>query len=189
MTEQTYMNLKDSVKRPTLTENNINRENKQFKRVVDEYERWNKQGGIDEPRETYEKDIIKCLFRYDADGYALAEYLKDECYLEPDSELVDILDDVSFAKDSLTQEILSQWVKENHLEIPSDVISKKANAKQNYKKYENHYITTIKPETYEVTISTDINKKGGWVIAFENITILDHWTLERCLSKELKHNI
>lgn len=172
MSDQIYMNLKDSVKRPTLTENNINRDNKQFKRVVDRYERWSNQDGINEPRETYENDIIKCLFEYDTDGYALAEFLKEEVYIEPDSELVDILDDVSFAKDSLTQEILSQWVKENFLEISSDVIGKKVNAKQSLSKYENHYITSIKPETYEVTISDDPNKQGGWVIGYENITIL-----------------
>ena len=44
--------------------------------------------------------------------------------------------------------------------------------KQSYKKYENHYITGIKPETYEVTISDDINKKGGWVIRYEDVTFL-----------------
>jgi hypothetical protein len=45
MNEQTYMKLQDSVKRPTLTREKINRENKHFKRVVDQYERWCKQGG------------------------------------------------------------------------------------------------------------------------------------------------
>ena len=172
MNDQIYMKLQDSVKRPTLTENNINRSNKHFKRVVDQYERWNNQDGVNEPRETYEKDIIKCLFKYDLDGYELAEFLKEEVYIEPDSELVDILDNVSFAKDSLIKEIIGQWTKENFLEIPSDIIGKKVNAKQGFKKYENHYITTIKPETYEVTISEDVNKKGGWVIRYENITFV-----------------
>lgn len=172
MTEQTYMNLKDSVKRPTLTENNINRDNKQFKRLVDEYARWCKQYGDEEPPETYEGDIVKCLFEYDTDGYALAEFLKEEVYLEPDSELVDILDDTYYVKNSLTKEIIGQWTKENFLEIPGDVIGKKVNAKQCYKKYENCYITSIKPETYEVTISEDVNKNGGWVIQYENITFI-----------------
>lgn len=171
-TEQTYMKLQDTVKRPTLTNENINRENKHFKRVVDQYQEWCTGLGSDEPYETYEKDIISCLFEYNLDGYALATHLKDTVYLEPDSELVDILDGVSTIKDSLSKEIIGQWTKENFLEIPSDVIGKKVNAKQGHNKYENHYITTIKPETYEVTISDDINKKGGWVIRYEDVTFL-----------------
>jgi hypothetical protein len=172
MNEQTYMNLQHKVNRPKLSRENINRENKQFKRVVDQYEQWCTGLGSDEPYETYEKDIISCLFEYDLDGYALATHLKDTVYLEPDSELVDILDGVSTIKDSLTKEIIGQWTKENFLEIPSDVIGKKVNVKQGNNKYENHCITTIRPDTYEVTVSDDINKKGGWVIRYENITLI-----------------
>ena len=173
MVEQTYMKLQDKVNRPTLSKSKVNRDNKDFKRIVDQYERWSNQYGINEPRESYEEDIIKCLFEYDDDGYHLAEFLKEEVYIEPDSELVDILDGVSTAMHSLTNEIIGQWIKENFLEIPSDVVGKKINAKQGYRKYENHYITGIKPETYEVTIAEDINKKGGWVIRYEDITFLD----------------
>ena len=172
MSEQTYMKLQDTVKRPKFSRENINRENKQFKRVVDQYEQWCTSGGGYETRETYEDDIIDCLFESDNDGYALATFLKEKVYIEPDSELVDILDGVSTIKDSLSKEIIGQWTKENFLEIPSDVIGKKVNAKHRYNKYENHYITGIKPETYEVTISDNINKKGGWVIRYEDVTFL-----------------
>ena len=173
MTDQTYMKLQDKVKRPKLSKEKVNRDNKAFKRVVDQYERWCREGGGYETRETYEEDIIDCLFEIDNDGYAIATFLKEKVYIEPDSELVDILDEISTITHSLTNEIIGQWIKENFLEIPSDVVGKKVNAKQGYRKYENHYITGIKPETYEVTIADDINKKGGWVIRYENITFLD----------------
>ena len=172
MNKQIYMKLQDKVNRPKLTKEKVNRDNKAFKRVVDQYERWAREGGGYETRETYEDDIIKCLFESDHDGYHLAEFLKEEGYIEPDSELVDIMDGVSTAMHSLTEEIIGQWTKENFLEIPNDVIGKKVNAKQGYSKYENHYITGINPETYEVNIAEDINKKGGWVIRYENITFL-----------------
>lgn len=172
MSEQTYMKLQDKVNRPKLSRENINRENKQFKRVVDQYEQWCTSGGGYETRETYEDDIIDCLFESDNDGYALATFLKEKVYIEPDSELVDILDGVSTIKDSLSKEIIGKWLKENFLDIPNDVIGKKVNVKQGYNKYENHYITTIKSETYEVTVSDDINKKGGWVIKYEDVTFL-----------------
>ena len=172
MTEQIYMKLQDKVTRPKLTKEKVNRDNKAFKRLVDQYERWCKEGGGYETRETYEDDIIKCFFESDYDGYQLAEFLKEEVYIEPDSDLVDILDGVGGVVYSLTKEIVSQWTKENFLEIPSDVVGKKVNAQQGYRKYENHYITCINPETYEVTIADDINKTGGWKIRYENITFL-----------------
>ena len=172
MSEQTYMKLQDKVNRPKFSRENINRENKQFKRVVDQYEQWCTSGGGYETRETYEDDIIDCLFESDNDGYALAQYLSECKYIEPDSELVDILDEVSNVMYSLSKEIIGQWTKENFLEIPSDVIGKKVNAKQGYKKYENYYITGIKPETYEVTVAEVFNKKGGWVVRYEDITLL-----------------
>ena len=137
MSEQTYMKLKDAVKRPKLSKENINRENKHFKRVVDQYQKWcTSDGGYEETRETYENDIIDCLEEYDLDGFALAQYLSECKYIEPDSELVHILEDVSFVKSLLEIEIQIQWVKENFLTIPDDVIGKKVNAKQGYKKYD-----------------------------------------------------
>jgi len=174
MSEQTYMNLKDAVKRPVLSEKTVNRSNKAFVRMVDSYQKWNESISADEPRETYEDDIFNCLFEYDLDGYNLAEYLKSKVNLAfCDAELVDILDDMIYVKKSLEDEMLKQWVKENFLTIPDDVIGKKVNAKQGYKKYENHYITTIRPDTYEVTISDNTNKKGGYIVGFENVTFVD----------------
>jgi hypothetical protein len=98
--------------------------------------------------------------------------LHDYKYVEPNTELVDILDDALFVKSSLEREMFEQWVKENFLTIPDDVIGKKVNAKQNLRKYENHYITGIRPETYQVTVSEDATKQGGWIVGFENVTIL-----------------
>lgn len=175
MSEQTYMKLQDKVNRPELTKEKINRENKRFKHLVDSYMNWNQTRGpydYDEPRSTYEDDIIECIGYYNWDGFALAQHLSEYKYIEPDSDLVHILEDVISVKSSLEIGIIIQWVKENFLEIPSDVIGKKVNVKQGYMKYENHYITGIKPETYEVTISDDINKKGGWVIRYEDVTFL-----------------
>jgi hypothetical protein len=173
MTEQTYMKLGDAVTRPVFDAKKINRENPRFKHLVDTYQKWNSDNDIEEPRSTYENDIIECLGHYDLDGFALAQHLKDYVYVEPDSELVHILDDVLFVKGSLEREMLNQWVKENFLTISDDVVGKKVNAKQGIRKYENHYITGIKPDTYQVTISDDPKKYGGYIVGFENVTILD----------------
>ena len=174
MSEQTYMNLKDAVKRPVLSEKTVNRSNKAFVRMVDSYQKWNESISADEPRETYEDDIFNCLFEYDLDGYNLAEYLKSKVNLAfCDAELVDILDDMIYVKKSLEDEMLKQWVKENFLTISDDVVGKKVNAKQGTRKYENLYITGIRPDTYQVTISDNINAKGGRIVGFENVTFVD----------------
>ena len=173
MSEQTYMNLKDAVKRPVLSEKTVNRSNKAFVRMVDSYQKWNESITADEPRATYEDDIFNCLFEYDLDGYSLAEYLKDKVHLEPDAGLVDILDDMIYVKKSLEDEMLKQWVKENFLTISDDVVGKKVNAKQGLRKYENLYITGIRPDTYQVTISDEPKKYGGYIVGFENVTFID----------------
>ena len=172
MSEQTYMNLKDAVKRPVLSEKTVNRSNKAFVRMVDNYQKWNESITADEPRETYEDDIFNCLFEYDLDGYNLAEFLRDKVHLEPDAGLVDILDDMIYVKKSLEDEMLKQWVTENFLTISDDVVGKKVNAKQGIRKYENLYITGIRPDTYQVTISDDSKKYGGYIVGFENVTFL-----------------
>jgi hypothetical protein len=173
MSEQTYMKLQDKVNRPKFSRENINRENKDFKRVVDQYQKWcSTVGGYKDSRVTYENDIIECLEEYDLDGFALAQHLSEYKYIEPDSELVHILEDVTFVKSSLETEMLNQWVKENFLTIPDDVVGKNVNVKQGIRKYENHYITGIKPETYQVTVSDKIDKNGGYIVGFENVTFL-----------------
>ena len=177
MSEQTYMKLKDAVKlkRPELDVKKINRENKHFKHLVDSYMNWNQPRGpydYDEPRSTYEDDIIECIGYYNWDGFALAQHLSEYKYIEPDSDLVHILEDVISVKSSLEIEIEIQWVKENFLTIPDDVVGKNVNVKQGIRKYENHYITGIKPKTYQVTVSDKIDKNGGYIVGFENVTFL-----------------
>jgi len=173
MSEQTYMNLKDAVKRPVLSEKTVNRSNKAFVRMVDSYQKWNESISADEPRATYEDDIFNCLSEYDLDGYNLAEYLKSKVYLEPDADLCAILDDMIYVKKSLEDEMLKQWVTENFLTISDDVVGKKVNAKQGLRKYENLYITGIRPDTYQVTISDEPKKYGGYIVGFENVTFID----------------
>ena len=178
MNEQTYMNLKDVVKlkRPELDVKKINRENKHFKHLVDSYMNWNQTRGpydYDEPRSTYEDDIIECIGYYNWDGFALAQHLSEYKYIEPDSDLVHILEDVISVKSSLEIEIEIQWVKENFLTISDDVIGKKVNTYQHLHKCENHYITSIFPKTYQVTVSDKIDENGGcYIVGFENVTFL-----------------
>jgi hypothetical protein len=53
------------------------------------------------------------------------------------------------------------------------VVGKKVNAKQNLRKYEDHYITGIRPDTYQVTVSENATKQGGWIVGFENVTFVN----------------
>ena len=166
MSEPTYVN------RPSFDAKNINRENPCFKKMVDSYQKWNSDNDIGE-RSTYEEDIIECLCHYDLDGFALAQHLSEYTDIIPNSELVYILGDVIFVKRALKTEMLTRWAKENFLTISDDVVGKKVNVNQNIRKYENHYITGIKPETYQVTVSDKIDKNGGYIVEFENVTFVE----------------
>lgn len=172
MAEQIYMKLMDKVKRPTLTKTNISKENKSFKRLYEQYARWCLNGDMKDETEVYESELIECILHHEHDGYALAEHLKREFYIEPDSELVSILDTVSFVRDSLEADILTQWIKENFLEIPTNVLGKRVNAKQGWKTHTNNYITSLRPDRYQVTISDTPDKKGGYIINYENIVFV-----------------
>lgn len=168
------MKLQDKVKRPIFDAKKIDVNHPHFKRLVDEYVRWFQDNDYKfDTRERFEDDIRSCLGEWDLDGYNLAEHLKETVWVEPDADLVDILDDALYVKTEITREITKQWVKENFLEIPPDVIGKKVSCKIGLRKYENHYITSIKPETYEVTISLDAKEKGGYIIGYENLTFID----------------
>ena len=174
MTEQTYMKLGDKVNRPKFDVKKIDVNHPRFKRLVDEYVRWYQDVDYTfDKRERYEEDILSCLEEFSLDGYDLAEHLKNKVWVEPDADLVDILDDAFYVKNAIVREIVQQWVKENFLEISSDVIGKKVNCKNGLRKYENHYITGIKPETYEVIISEDVKKEGGYIVGFETLTFID----------------
>ena len=173
MSEQTYMNLKDAVKRPELNSKTINRSNKAFIRMVDQYQKWNESMTADESRETYEDDIFNCLFEYDLDGYSLAEFLKDKVYLEPDAELCEILDGMLFVKHALEDDMISQWVQENFLTVPEDVIGKKVNGKAGFKTLNGYYITAIHQKRYQVVISESTEKKNnGYFVNYETISFV-----------------
>ena len=168
------MNLKDAVRRPKFDISKIDVNQPRFKKLVDEYVRWCKdQDYASCSRAEYESDILSCFNKFDLDGYHLAEHLKDTVWVEPDSTLVDILDGVFSVKDAINREVIKQWVKENFLTISENVIGKKVNAKVGIHNYVDHYITMIKHDTYEVCISTDISRKGGYVVGYENVTFVN----------------
>jgi len=171
MHEQTYMRLGDKVKRPVFNPDKIDRNNPSFKRLVDAYVRWQNDDSVD--RSEFENDIIGCLKEFSQDGYALARHLENTIGLEPDTHLVEILDRVHSLKYAMLENLERQWVKENFLEISDDVIGKKVTYKQNWSEGSG-FITTINKESYKVTVDTNPDKKGGYVINYENINFEGH---------------
>ena len=168
MNNQIYMKLEDKVKRPILNIDKIDSSNIHFKKIVDNYSRW--IGGNEEITEL-ENEIRLCFkSNDDDDGYKLAKHLESEVGIEPDTNLVEILDNIGYTKKYLELDMYKQWVTENFLEIPSDVIGKFVKSKSRYHTREG-YINNIYNNTYQVTINTDFNKKGGYVINYEDIVV------------------
>ena len=161
-------NISNQIQRPSLNKENIDRTEPSFVRIVDEYYKWSSAHDSVE-REELEKDIINCILSYYIDGFELAKELERDVHITGDSELVDILDGISYTKDRQLKILIGKWVKDNNLTIPDDVIGKKVCVTQNFRTYNNHFITKIKPETYEVCISDKIDTQGGFIIKYENI--------------------
>ena len=174
MSEQIYMKLEDKVNRPTFDIKKINVNHPRFKKMVDDYVHWNDDLDYKvSKREEYENDIRSCLDEYDLDGYNLAEHLKVKVGIDPDADLVELLDNAFRVKEAIVNEVIKNWVKENFLKIPYGILGKKVNSKSGWRKLENYYITSIRPETYEVTINEDAKKEGGYIVGFENVTFID----------------
>jgi hypothetical protein len=168
------MELKDKVLRPKFKLEHVKSDNPDFIKLVDSYVRWSDDTEYRvSDREEYENEIRSCFDQFDFDGYNLAEHLKDTYYISPDSELVDLLDDVFYVRNSILRKMIKSWVTENFLTIPDNVIGKKVNVKQGYRTYENYYITGVKPDFYQVTIDQNMIRKGGLVIDFENVTFVE----------------
>lgn len=173
MTEQTYIKLNDKVKRPVFNANKINADHPKFKKFVDEYVRWFDDFSYEQAsRNEYEEDIRECLKQFDLDGYNLCKYLATYSHIDPDSDLVEILDRADSVKRAISEEMINAWIKENFLTIPEEVIGKKINAKQGIRSYNDHYIITIRPETYEIFIDSKPDSRSGYAVGFENVTFL-----------------
>jgi hypothetical protein len=182
--EQSFLQLKDAVKRPKFDPKKIDRADKQFTRLVDDYIRWCKTAGsYDEslPREDYENEIIFAIEEsvYEPDGYQLTKKMEEKFYFEADANLVSILDGISHTTYTLRENLYKNWVKENFLVIPESVLHKKVK----FPRYSGlpdslieGNITSIRPETYDVTIregSDHSFQPGGFIIHFENVKIIE----------------
>jgi len=62
---------------------------------------------------------IKKAIRYETDGYAIAKSIDDNGVLEPDSELVEILDQASSYLHTAFSELCTEWVNQNNLTGPA----------------------------------------------------------------------
>lgn len=81
--------------------------------LVEQYNGWLEEGG-DEPDD--EREIIEILKKvladsYNFDGYKICRDLERHYHIDPDSQLVEIMDDVGFLISSAEQTAVQNWVK------------------------------------------------------------------------------
>ena len=62
---------------------------------------------------------IKLAIRYEIDGYAIAKSMEDNSFIEPDAELVEILDQASCHLRNALSEVCTEWVNQNRLTGPA----------------------------------------------------------------------
>lgn len=147
-----------------------------IKRLVDEYIHWCDGGEVvtNQPnRHEYEEDIISCFNEQNLDGYHLAKHLEEKVCVDADSMLVELLDDIDQIKRNIKTEVVKKWVIDNDMKLPDNIIGRKCKYKLGFASGMEGYITTLNPQTYEVCIDKDKTRKGGYVVPFENVNMID----------------
>lgn len=132
---------------------------------------WLKQNGDDiEDNESIFKDIQKALKWGPKDGYDLAKDF-DSMGWCPDSELVDILNDVSSYTYSVHQVLCTQWVADNNIIAPP--LNSKVKCKNHPKvKDAIGILTNIYPDG-TATITLDGKPSGGYILPWEEFEIIN----------------
>jgi hypothetical protein len=146
------------------------------KKLVDEYIKWCDSGEVvtNQPnRHEYEDDIISCFNEFHLDGYHLAKHLEEKSNVDADSQLVELLDDIAQIKRIIKTEIVKKWVIDNVMKLPDNIIGSKCKYKLGFASGMEGYITTLNPETYEVCIDKDKTRKGGYIVGFEDVNMID----------------
>lgn len=143
-----------------------------IKRLVDEYIKWGGGGEVVTNRHEYEEDIISCFNEFHLDGYHLAKHLEEKSYVHADSQLVELLDDIAQIKRNIKTEIVKKWVIDNDMKLPHKIMGSKCKYKLGFASGMEGYITTLNPETYEVCIDKDKTRKGGYIVGFEDVTMI-----------------
>lgn len=153
--------------RPKLSVETINRQHKRYLKAWEEYKGWYEVEGDEAKQDLFDELILES--EREPDGYDLAKYCDSYHGIVPDAHLVEILIDFHYVFCALRDEAVENWVKENNLTIPKDVVGRKINARF----YKDYFITGINPETYAVTVREDKTKQGGYVVNFEDVKFLD----------------
>jgi len=163
--------------RPTFDKNfKWNAKMPRVKRLVDEYIKWCDGGEVvtnQTNRHEYEEDIISCFNEFHLDGYYLAKHLEEKSYVDADSQLVELLDDIAQIKRNIKTEIIKKWAIDNDMKLPENIMGSKCKYKLGFVPCMEGFITAARPETYEVCIDKDPSRKGGYIVGFEDVTMID----------------
>ena len=162
--------------RPTFDKNfKWNAKMPRVKRLVDEYIKWCDGGEVvtSHARHEYEEDIISCFNEFHLDGYHLAKHLEEKSYVDADSQLVELLDDIAQIKRNIKTEIIKKWAIDNDMKLPDNIMESKCKYKLGFVTGMEGFITAVRPETYEVCIDKDLSRKGGYIVGFEDVTMID----------------
>ena len=124
-------------------------------------------------RHLYEQDIISCFEEINLDGYNLAKHLEERAGVDANSDLVYLLDRVDCIKRVIKDKIIKSWVIENNMKLPENIKGRKCKYKLGFTSGMEGFITLLRPENYEVCVDKDNNRNGGYIVGFEDVTLID----------------
>jgi hypothetical protein len=132
--------------------------------------------------ETLVKALIDAMRYGHDDGYELSEKLNTSLYINPDAQLVEILDDASHFKYNAYSVVLKKWVADNNIVCPFKLGDKVIYYKKEYRFQTGEpldgEITSIHADTATCTVFVESEghvKQGvgshGYIVAYEDIGI------------------
>ncbi len=170
-----YMNTPDTIPpRPKLKDLEIDWTDEFAQKILKQYINWS-----DESDENHLKDDLHKCFEHmtlrglnTENGFTLAVFLTDELNCEGDERLVDILGLMPDLLKKLFDKKIKEWVVNNNLSIPENVLGQNVIAKTGFQTIEGPIVNIIQ-EKHTVWIGKpgqSIDVKSGRVVDWESVT-------------------
>lgn len=161
-----------TIKRPKFSEDQIDYTAPDVQRLISSYCDWLddcNEGSSDEECISDIKKVFERISRYGIytdDGFSLVKYMEDHLYLIGDSNLVEIINDAPDIAQSHHRAAIRDWIDENNLIIPENIIGSKCITDGRYK---GMYVVGIRGDEYKVVLNENQNKTGGYIVEFESL--------------------
>lgn len=158
-------------KRPTLFDDDVTKEVVEL--VLPKVIQWMGENLDQQELESLRHDLMDSMDHED-EGYQIAKNLEHEACIQPDRELVEILDHASFDRYNVLKEKVKAWVAKEGVVVTQEV-DQRVRVKDGYHlRGKVGKVVRVEPETAEVVVKLDEDTdprptSGGYILPTERL--------------------